>query len=384
MRATLPAEGLTLSSSPSIKKLHSRRRLRYFSARLGLIHLIRVFLPARVNEISSCRRGLIHSCLYPWHGTDTLLAGVTGWTPIYSESGLKQIEIYNNRLKVREFNFAPVILRPDQFASRRWLCNNRLKCAEMVLFRDYISSLSKNKYLLIEADDGMISTRLSTDTPIVDKYVNSWPPLQNSFHMSDWTSEHDIDANRPTKVLPIALYYQVSILSSITISKANMAKGRLRCIGTSIRLKSKFETSSITNISFSGGTNGTPKREDTFSTSQPEAVKRFSKSRCPQRLDVVPKEENNNIIPHDKEKLGTSLFKKIFTSVYFANSIDPTFLEALPEDLQAEVLASQQAQAQPLTYTAPTAEDIDPEFLVALPSDIQEKVLAQQRAQRVV
>ncbi|KAM3397850.1 hypothetical protein P3S68_001364 [Capsicum galapagoense] len=78
-----------------------------------------------------------------------------------------------------------------------------------------------------------------------------------------------------------------------------MAKGRLRCIGTSIRLKSKFETSSIANISFSGGTNGTPEREDTFSTSQPEAVKQFSKS----RLDVVPKEENNNIIPHDKEKL---------------------------------------------------------------------------------
>ncbi|PHT58988.1 ABC transporter A family member 2 [Capsicum baccatum] len=117
-----------------------------------------------------------------------------------------------------------------------------------------------------------------------------------------------------------------------------MAKGRLRCIGTSIRLKSKFETGSIANIRFYGGTNGTPEREDTFSTSQPEVVKQFSKSICPKRLDVVPKEENNNIIPHDKEKLGTSLFKKMFTSVYFANSIDPTFLEALPEDLRAEVL----------------------------------------------
>ncbi|KAK4341923.1 hypothetical protein RND71_037739 [Anisodus tanguticus] len=67
-----------------------------------------------------------------------------------------------------------------------------------------------------------------------------------------------------------------------------------------------------------------------------------------------------------------------------ANAIDPTFLEALPEDLRAEVLASQQAQAQPPTYTAPTAEDIDPEFLAALPPDIQAEVLAQQRAQRVV
>ncbi|XP_047249760.1 E3 ubiquitin-protein ligase UPL1 isoform X9 [Capsicum annuum] len=65
-------------------------------------------------------------------------------------------------------------------------------------------------------------------------------------------------------------------------------------------------------------------------------------------------------------------------------AIDPTFLEALPEDLWAGVLASQQALAQPPSYTAPTAEDIDPEFLAALPLDIQAEVLAQQRAQRVV
>ncbi|KAJ6831287.1 E3 ubiquitin-protein ligase UPL1-like [Iris pallida] len=65
------------------------------------------------------------------------------------------------------------------------------------------------------------------------------------------------------------------------------------------------------------------------------------------------------------------------------NAIDPTFLEALPQDLRAEVLASQQAQsAQTSTYAPPTAEDIDPEFLAALPPDIQAEVLAQQRAQR--
>lgn len=65
------------------------------------------------------------------------------------------------------------------------------------------------------------------------------------------------------------------------------------------------------------------------------------------------------------------------------NAIDPTFLEALPEDLRAEVLASQQAQsAQTSTYAPPPAEDIDPEFLAALPPDIQAEVLAQQRAQR--
>ncbi|GER32833.1 E3 ubiquitin-protein ligase UPL1 [Striga asiatica] len=69
-----------------------------------------------------------------------------------------------------------------------------------------------------------------------------------------------------------------------------------------------------------------------------------------------------------------------------ANGIDPTFLEALPEDLRAEVLASQQARtAAPSTTYAPprVEEDIDPEFLAALPPDIQAEVLAQQRAQRI-
>lgn len=67
-----------------------------------------------------------------------------------------------------------------------------------------------------------------------------------------------------------------------------------------------------------------------------------------------------------------------------ANAIDPTFLEALPEDLRAEVLASQQAQpVQAPPYAPPSADDIDPEFLAALPPDIQAEVLAQQRAQRI-
>ncbi|KAL5205547.1 hypothetical protein ABZP36_033756 [Zizania latifolia] len=66
------------------------------------------------------------------------------------------------------------------------------------------------------------------------------------------------------------------------------------------------------------------------------------------------------------------------------NEIDPTFLEALPEDLRAEVLASQQNRAAPTaSYTPPAAEEIDPEFLAALPPDIQAEVLAQQRAQRI-
>ena len=67
------------------------------------------------------------------------------------------------------------------------------------------------------------------------------------------------------------------------------------------------------------------------------------------------------------------------------NSIDPTFLEALPEDLRAEVLASQQTQPTRTEEHQPSSvQDIDPEFLAALPPEIQAEVLAQQRAQRLV
>ncbi|KAK4483925.1 hypothetical protein RD792_011134 [Penstemon davidsonii] len=67
-----------------------------------------------------------------------------------------------------------------------------------------------------------------------------------------------------------------------------------------------------------------------------------------------------------------------------ADPIDPAFLDALPDQLRAEVLSAQQTQApQPQNPEPPNTEDIDPEFLAALPPDIREEVLAQQRAQRL-
>ncbi|KAG8048577.1 hypothetical protein GUJ93_ZPchr0009g267 [Zizania palustris] len=66
------------------------------------------------------------------------------------------------------------------------------------------------------------------------------------------------------------------------------------------------------------------------------------------------------------------------------DSIDPTFLEALPEDLRAEVLSSRQNQVgQTSNGQSQNDGDIDPEFLAALPPDIREEVLVQQRAQRL-
>ncbi|XP_047978963.1 E3 ubiquitin-protein ligase UPL2-like [Salvia hispanica] len=67
-----------------------------------------------------------------------------------------------------------------------------------------------------------------------------------------------------------------------------------------------------------------------------------------------------------------------------AESIDPAFLDALPEELRAEVLSAQPSEATQAQNPEPQNNgDIDPEFLAALPPDIREEVLAQQRAQRV-
>ncbi|KAL8465010.1 hypothetical protein ACS0TY_034479 [Phlomoides rotata] len=88
-----------------------------------------------------------------------------------------------------------------------------------------------------------------------------------------------------------------------------MAKGRLRCIGTSIRLKSRFGTGFIANISFAE--DATPDQRDTSSAVNHIAVKEFFKS----HLDVSPKEESKSfltfVIPHEKEKLLKNFFGEL-------------------------------------------------------------------------
>ncbi|GAB2248821.1 hypothetical protein Droror1_Dr00012180 [Drosera rotundifolia] len=73
-----------------------------------------------------------------------------------------------------------------------------------------------------------------------------------------------------------------------------MARGRLRCVGTSIRLKSKFGTGFIANVSFRSNADGA-------GSNYMEATKKFFKD----HLDVNPKEENNAfltyVIPRERE-----------------------------------------------------------------------------------
>ncbi|OWM74938.1 hypothetical protein CDL15_Pgr021289 [Punica granatum] len=94
-----------------------------------------------------------------------------------------------------------------------------------------------------------------------------------------------------------------------------MAKGRLRCIGTSIRLKSKFGTGFIANVSFSG--------DLAVSLANHEAMKRFFETVPTEtkllllllHLRVSPKEENKSfitfVIPQQQEALLTMFFKEL-------------------------------------------------------------------------
>ncbi|KAK3035661.1 hypothetical protein RJ639_032533, partial [Escallonia herrerae] len=89
-----------------------------------------------------------------------------------------------------------------------------------------------------------------------------------------------------------------------------MAKGRLRCIGTSIRLKSRFGTGFIANVSFTGASNGRPTREDASPTVHHEDVKQFFKtSRCSTKGGEQA--FLTFVIPHDKERILTNFFAEL-------------------------------------------------------------------------
>ncbi|OVA13315.1 ABC transporter-like [Macleaya cordata] len=96
---------------------------------------------------------------------------------------------------------------------------------------------------------------------------------------------------------------------------AIMAKGKLRCIGTSIRLKSRFGSGLIVHVSFFGSSSRqTPNASfDTVVATEAhhEAVKQFFKY----HLDVLPKEENKAfvtfVIPHEKEEQLSRFFKEL-------------------------------------------------------------------------
>ncbi|KAK4801652.1 hypothetical protein SAY86_022139 [Trapa natans] len=97
-----------------------------------------------------------------------------------------------------------------------------------------------------------------------------------------------------------------------------------------------------------------------------------------QRVTEVPEDpirEGEQDVPTSEQQINSDAG---------SGSIDPAFLDALPEELRVEVLSAQQGQvAQTATSEPQSTGDIDPEFLAALPPDIRAEVLAQQQAQRL-
>jgi len=99
---------------------------------------------------------------------------------------------------------------------------------------------------------------------------------------------------------------------------AIMARGKLRCIGTSVRLKSRFGTGFVVNVSvqkertrnnFLQNESDSMQREDSGHQSEP--IKQFFR----ERLNVEPKEENKAyitfIIPREKEEQLTDFFAEM-------------------------------------------------------------------------
>lgn len=118
---------------------------------------------------------------------------------------------------------------------------------------------------------------------------------------------------------------------------------------------------------------------------QTTRMRRSSGSTVPVSSRDASLESVSEVPPHPSEDAdqNASQEENRHTRNGDSDSIDPTFLEALPEELRAEVLNSRQNQvAQPSGDQSQADGEIDPEFLAALPPDIREEVLAQQRAQR--
>ncbi|KAJ8560529.1 hypothetical protein K7X08_022389 [Anisodus acutangulus] len=90
-----------------------------------------------------------------------------------------------------------------------------------------------------------------------------------------------------------------------------MARGRLRCVGTSTLLKSRFGAGFIAKISFSKVANDVNAMANTIDSKHHETVKEFFK----QHIGVIPKEEDKSfltfVIPHEKEKLLENFFAEL-------------------------------------------------------------------------
>ncbi|KAF3680464.1 hypothetical protein FXO37_03310 [Capsicum annuum] len=111
----------------------------------------------------------------------------------------------------------------------------------MVHFKDYTTPSSNNKYLLIEADDDTILSKLLTHTLLVSRCANPWTPLVNSLHMPNWTSEHNLGSNRSVKVwtLQTLNQHQLNIASTLPCLGHRILQGDIHW-GSTIEIDGEF------------------------------------------------------------------------------------------------------------------------------------------------
>ncbi|CAM8920749.1 unnamed protein product [Rhodiola kirilowii] len=137
-----------------------------------------------------------------------------------------------------------------------------------------------------------------------------------------------------------------------------MAKGRLRCLGISIRLKSKFGTGFVANVTFSGTPDQNTLTENAVYY-RATAVKEFFKY----HLNVKPKEETKTfltfVIPRPKEALLKNFFRELQSrQVEFGITDIQIGLATLEEvflniAMQAELeSAASEGKTLPLTLTS--------------------------------
>eukprot|EP00253_Pinus_taeda_P023624 PITA_23624 len=185
--------------------------------------------------------------------------------------------------------------------------------------RSAIKSLSESAHIRAGSYSGGMKRRLSVAIALIGdpKLVFLDEPTTG---MDPVTRRYVWDIIEHTKkdraiVLTTHSMEEADILSDRI---AIMARGKLRCIGTSVRLKSRFGTGFVVNVTVQKETRRDSLLQDASdslqiedSRHQSDPVKHFFR----ERLNVEPKEENNAyitfIIPREKEEQLTDFFAEM-------------------------------------------------------------------------
>ncbi|KAK9104978.1 hypothetical protein Scep_021822 [Stephania cephalantha] len=261
----------------------------------------------------------------PYHAVkfDILWDSLSGQEHLYIFASVKGLSRDSTKLESEDsFSFSPrgfntdpaIIVKSDSLVVF-WMLYPVIQEDSLLLLQVVENSLAEVKLtsaakVRVGRYSGGIKRRLSVAIALIGN-----PKLTTG--MDPITRRHvwDIIENAKTEQASILTTHSMEEADILGDRVAIMAKGKLRCIGTSIRLKSRFGTGFVTNVSFVGSTHGqSPGMNGDAVASKydhHETVKQFFKS----HLDATPKEESKMfltfIIPHEKEGLLTDFFSEL-------------------------------------------------------------------------